>query len=60
MGVMEGNQRRGKLCREGLDDIGDWCEEKINILSRMALDRDEWKQRVKSALGTYRFVAHGS
>jgi len=28
MGMMEGNQRKGRPCREWLDDIWDWCQEK--------------------------------
>jgi len=63
MGMLEGNQRRGRSCREWLDDIGDWCKEKIHTpstVSRMTLDRDEWKKRVKCALDTYGLLAHGS
>jgi len=60
MGVMEGNQRRRRPCRKWLNDIGDWCQEKIHTPSRIALDRYEWKQRVKCALDTYKLVTHGS
>jgi len=49
-----------KSCKEWLDDIGDWCHEKIHTLSRMALNRIEWRQKVKCALGTYGPAAHGS
>jgi len=36
IGIMEGNQRRGRPCREWLDDIGDWCQEKIHTLSTVS------------------------
>jgi len=53
-GVMEGNQRRWRPCRKWLDDIGDWCMEKIHTLSKIALDRDhEWRRRVKCTFDTY-------
>jgi len=61
MRVMEGNHKRGSPCRDWLDDIGDWCQKKIHMLSRIALSRDEWSRpRVKYAFDTYEPVAHGS
>jgi len=47
MGEMEENQRRRISCRKWLNDVGNWCQEKIYTLSRMALDWDEWRQRSK-------------
>jgi len=41
MGMMEGNQRIERPCREWLDDIKDWCHERIHTLSRIALNEDE-------------------
>jgi len=58
MEVMEGNQRRRRPCREWLADIGDWCQKKIHTLSKMALDRGKWRQRIKFALETYRLVSN--
>jgi len=33
-GIMEGASRRGRLIREWLDDIKEWCQEDIHTLSR--------------------------
>jgi len=54
MAVMEGYQRRGRPCREGLDDIGDWCQDKIHMLSRMVFDRNEWRHLHKVCIGHLR------
>jgi len=31
MEMIEENQRRGRPYRKWLDDIGDWCQEKIQV-----------------------------
>jgi hypothetical protein len=53
MGIMEGTGRRGRPNREWLDDIRDWCQKELHSLSRLALDRDTWKNQIKMALDTY-------
>jgi len=60
IGKMDGNQIRGRPCREWLGDFGDWCHENIQTLSRVALDWVERRQRVEFALDTYGLDAHGS
>lgn len=53
MGIMEGTGRRGRPNREWLDDIKEWCQNDLQSLSRLALDRDRWKKVTKIALDTY-------
>jgi len=38
---MEGANRRGRPCREWLDDIKEWCEK--GYLRRVAQDRNKYK-----------------
>jgi len=59
LGEMEGTNRRGRPCREWLDDIKKWCEKDIRYLRRVAQDRNKWKEMVKCALDTYGLSAHG-
>jgi len=56
---MEGAKRRGRSCREWLDDIKEWCEEDIGHLRKAVQDRNKWKEMVKCAFDTYRLYAHG-
>ena len=51
--TMEGETRRGRSCRECLDDIKEWCEEEIHILNRKAQNRGKWSTVVNTALDTY-------
>ena len=51
-GRMEGTSRKGRPCREWLDDISEWCQEKIDVLQRKAQDRDLWRMTVAYALDT--------
>jgi len=51
-GRMDGTSVRGRPCREWLDDIKEWCNEDIYILSRKAQNRDLWKRIVKNASDT--------
>ena len=59
-GTMEGELRRGRQCREWLDDIKEWGGEEIHILNRKAQDQGTWKTVVRTALDTYRHRAHGA
>ena len=53
-GVMEGKNRRGRPCREWIDDVTAWCgKDSLQHLSHMARDRDTWREVVKSASSTY-------
>ena len=59
LGSMDGTGRRGRPCREWLDDIKDWCQLDTHSLSILAQDRTEWKQLTKCAMDTYGLSAHG-
>lgn len=59
LGIIEGSNKRGRPCREWLDDIRDWCQKDIHYLSQIAQDRGKWNGMVKCALNTYP-SAHGS
>jgi len=52
-GMMEGQTRRGRSCREWLDDIKEWCREEIHSLNRKAQDHGMWRRVVKTSLDTY-------
>src|SRR6218665_1736702 len=39
-GMMEGTGRRGRLCREWMDDITVWCQTDVHRLSLLAQDRE--------------------
>ena len=52
-GMMEGEARRGRPCREWMDDIKECCGEEIRSLNRKAPDRCAWRMVVKTALDTY-------
>src|SRR6218665_1070370 len=56
-GMMEGTGRRGRPCREWMDDITDWCQTDARRLSLLAQDRDTWKMIMKNALDTYGLCA---
>ena len=45
--------RKGRSCRELLDDIKEWCGEEIHTLNRKTQDRGMWRTVVKTALDTY-------
>ena len=51
-GMMEGQTRRGRPSREWLDDIKEWCQMDIYSLSKMARDRRQWEEVVRSASDT--------
>ena len=52
-GTMEGESRRGRPCRDCLDDIEELGGEEIQILSRKAQDYGTWRTVVRTALDTY-------
>jgi len=51
-GKIEGRSRRGRLNREWLDDIEEWCQEDNHSFSRKAQDRDLWRRTVNYAVNT--------
>ena len=60
IGIMEGTGRRGRPCREWLDDIKEWCRKDIYSLTQLAQDKQVWRMVVKCAVDTYGLSAHGS
>jgi len=47
MGMMDGDNRRGRPYREWLDDIKEWCQKDIHLLFRIVQDGNKWRQVVK-------------
>ena len=58
-GIMEGVGRRGRPCREWLQDIEEWCGMDIQEITHKANDRETWKKVVKCAVDTYGIETHG-
>src|SRR6218665_3393992 len=52
-GTIKGELRRGRPCREWLDDIKEWGGEEIHILHRKAQDHGSWRTVVRTELDTY-------
>jgi hypothetical protein len=45
-GKMDGKPRRGRPCREWLDDITEWCQRSGHDLFHLAQDRRAWKNLI--------------
>jgi hypothetical protein len=45
-GKMDGKSRRGRPCREWLDDITEWCQRSGHDLFHLAQDRRAWKNLI--------------
>lgn len=45
-GKIDGKSRRGRPCREWLDDITDWCQRSGQELFHLAQDRQAWKNLI--------------
>jgi len=52
-GIMEGETRRGRPCREWLGDIKGLYGEEIHTPNRNAQDCSTWRTVVKTALNAY-------
>ena len=48
---MNGKSKRGRPCREWLDDILEWCGRSGQDLSHLAQDRRQWKNIIRSVVG---------
>src|SRR2546426_3214890 len=59
LGSMDGKGKRGRPKREWLDDIREWCQKDIQTLSRLANEREVWKEMVNCALDSYGQCAQG-
>ena len=51
--IMDGTNRKGRPCREWLDDIKEWCQKDIHLLNEVAKERNKWRWTVKCSLDTY-------
>lgn len=45
-GKMDGKSRKGRPCREWLDDITEWCQRNLQELFHLAQDRRAWKNLI--------------
>ena len=52
-GDLRGKKKRGRPCREWMDDIRDWSEKTSHKLVDIARDRNEWKSFVREVCGPY-------
>ena len=55
-GTMGGESRRGRPCREWLDDIKEWGGEEIHILNRKAQAHGTWRTVVRTAEPTEQWM----
>ena len=57
--MMERTGRKGRLCREWIEDIEDWCQTDVYSATQIAQDIGAWKNMVASAMNIYGLSAHG-
>jgi hypothetical protein len=48
---INGKSRRGRPCREWLDDITDWCGKSCQDLVHLAQSRYQWKNLIRTVVG---------
>ena len=48
---MDGKSRRGRPCREWLDDITEWCGYSSQDLIHLAQNRSQWKNLIHTVVG---------
>ena len=53
LGIMDGSNRKGRPCREWLDDIKEWCQKDMHPLNEVAKERNKWRWVVKCSLDSY-------
>jgi len=56
---MDGDNRKGRLYREWLDNIKEGCQKDIHCLIKIAQEQNKWRQVVKCSLDTYGLSARG-
>jgi len=65
-GIVDGTNKRGRPCREWMDDIISWCktgwvsEWGLQELNSLAQDRRRWKLITRQAMDTNGHWSHGS
>ena len=59
-GIADGTNKRGRPCREWMDDIVSWCKTGLQELNSLAQDRRKWKLVTTQAMDTNGRWSHGS
>ena len=49
-GIVDGTNKRGRPCREWMDDIVSWCKTGQQELNSLAQDRRRWKHITRQAM----------
>jgi len=57
-GIVDGTNKRGRPCREWMDDIVSWCKTGLQKLNSLAQDRRRWKLITTQAIDTNRRWSH--
>ena len=52
-GMMDSTIKRGQPHREWVDDITEWCGASLQELTHAAMERQQWKNIVRTASDTY-------
>ena len=60
IGIVDGTNKRGRPCREWMDDIVSWCKTGLQELNSLAQDRRRWKLITRQAMDTNGLWSHGS
>jgi len=58
--IIDGMNKRGRPCREWMDDIVSWCKIGLQELNSLAQDRRRWKLITRQAMDTNRRWCHDS
>jgi len=59
-GNVDGTSKRGRPCREWMDDIVSWCKTGLQELNSLAQDLRRWKLITRQAMDTNGHWSHGS
>jgi len=59
-GIVDGTNKRGRSCREWMDDIFRWCKTGLQELNSLAQDHRRWKLITRQAMNTNGRWSHGS
>jgi len=59
-GIVDGTNKRGRPCREWMDDIVIWCKTGLQELNSLAKDHRRWKLITRQAMDTNGRWSHGS
>ena len=59
-GTVDGTNKRGRPCREWMDDTVSWCKTGLQELNSLPQDRRRWKLITRQAVDTNGRWSHGS